>query len=214
MKSIPNTDRLPMRFRNKVWYVRKQVNGHRIDVSLGTANKAIAIERAANIVSAFCRTHIEATWAEEVERSLVSQKGWLYKKWTKCRYSKPGSRLTVEELKGVALRSGGRCEVSGIQFVLVKETHPYQPSIDRIDNDRPYTVDNVRLVCLIVNYSMNRWGREAFERLAISLARRYLERLDASFSNALLYFPYPRLPDDADDLVQNFYDHRSIRPYQ
>jgi len=76
------------------------------------------------------------------------------------------------------LRSGGKCEVSGIRFVLDKETHPYQPSIDRINNDRPYTIDNVRLVCLIVNYSMNRWGKEAFERLAISLARRYLEQLE------------------------------------
>lgn len=65
------------------------------------------------------------------------------------------------------------CPISGSYF-----THdafdgeaisPFQPSIDRKDPARGYERDNVRVVCLLVNYAMSNWGegplREIAERI-------------------------------------------------
>jgi hypothetical protein len=88
----------------------------------------------------------------------------------------------MEQLSEIALRSGGRCMVSGIPFVIGKKRHPYQPSIDRIlSGDAHYSFGNVRLVCLAVNYCMHGWGEHVFKTLAISMATRYLEQAERDY---------------------------------
>lgn len=178
MRHIPNTDRINLRWRNGMWYARKQHNGKRIERCLGTADRDVAMERAKHVVSGFCQVAFSETWAEVVKDGLVPNRGWLWKIWQGGIRRKPESTITLEDLERVALRSGGRCEVSGIPFDHVRGVMPYQASIDRIDGARPYTADNVRMVCLIVNYCMGKWGQQAFEHLAISMAARYLERLE------------------------------------
>ncbi len=42
----------------------------------------------------------------------------------------------------------------------------FAPSIDRIDPEKPYTLDNCRLVMVAVNFAMNTWGEDTFLRLA------------------------------------------------
>ncbi|UEM24512.1 hypothetical protein JL100_030240 (plasmid) [Skermanella mucosa] len=67
---------------------------------------------------------------------------------------------------------GGRCLLSGIAFSpepffndsLV--TRPFAPSLDRLDGTRGYQRDNVRLVCTIANFAMNRWGETVLFQLA------------------------------------------------
>jgi transposase-like protein len=68
-------------------------------------------------------------------------------------------------------RQGGRCAVSGIKFnlqpfpdALVKL--PFAPSIDRKLASRGYTKNNVRLVCVAVNFALNQWGDEVFLTVA------------------------------------------------
>lgn len=55
------------------------------------------------------------------------------------------------------------CALTGIKF------DPYEraftPSIDRIDSSRGYTQDNVRVVCLAINYAINEWPIEKFEAI-------------------------------------------------
>jgi len=73
-------------------------------------------------------------------------------------------------------RQGGLCAISGLPFsvaefagVLVK--HPFAPSLDRIASRGGYTADNVRLVCIAVNFGMGQWGEElylTFARAAVS----------------------------------------------
>ena len=80
-----------------------------------------------------------------------------------------GERLFSEQM--------GLCAVSGLPFsleqfagVLVK--HPFAPSLDRISSRGGYTVDNVRLVCIAVNFGMGQWGEELY----LTFARAAVER--------------------------------------
>lgn len=65
----------------------------------------------------------------------------------------------------------GRCAVTGLKFNLqafpkafVK--YPFAPSIDRKLSSGGYTKDNVRLVCVAVNFGIGQWGDEVFLELA------------------------------------------------
>jgi hypothetical protein len=67
-------------------------------------------------------------------------------------------------------QQGGLCAISGLPFsltefagVLVK--HPLAPSLDRISSQRGYTTDNVRLVCIAVNFGNGPMGRRAVSAL-------------------------------------------------
>jgi hypothetical protein len=77
-------------------------------------------------------------------------------------------------------RQWGLCAVSRLKFnlkrfpdALVK--HPYAPSIDRVLSSGGYTKDNVRLVCVAVNFGIGEWGQEVYLTLAqgaVNHARR------------------------------------------
>jgi hypothetical protein len=79
--------------------------------------------------------------------------------------------LTVDDLAATISRAGKRCEVSGIEFVEGQGRHPFAPSIDRINSSIGYRADNIRVVCLIVNFALNSWGEEPLFTLAESLLR-------------------------------------------
>ncbi len=63
------------------------------------------------------------------------------------------------------------CALTGIEFELKrteskKEKYtPFGPSIDKIDHKKGYTKDNVRLVCVMVNLSLNTFGDECFDKM-------------------------------------------------
>jgi hypothetical protein len=73
----------------------------------------------------------------------------------------------------------GLCAVTGLKFslnvfpdVLVK--HPFAPSLDRTLSSGGYDPENVRLVCIAVNFGMGEWGQElylTFARAAVQLDR-------------------------------------------
>ena len=63
-------------------------------------------------------------------------------------------RITPENLLELWAEQDGRCAVSGVILTHHKDgsgTKDFNASIDRINNDRSYTPDNIRLVCYRVN---------------------------------------------------------------
>ena len=50
--------------------------------------------------------------------------------------------------------------------------NPRAPSLDRLDNSKGYTLDNVRLVCWAFNLARGVWPDEVFHKLATEYAGR------------------------------------------
>lgn len=66
-----------------------------------------------------------------------------------------------------------KCAVTGLELVLDRtgenKTHPFAPSVDRIDSDRGYTPDNCQVVCWMYNAAKNRHTHEDVLRFAEAL---------------------------------------------
>lgn len=70
-----------------------------------------------------------------------------------------------------------KCALTKIPFEMENKTqynsNPYGPSIDRIDSSKGYIPGNVRLVCTAVNYALNEFGEQTFEKIC----RAYLNTI-------------------------------------
>jgi hypothetical protein len=80
--------------------------------------------------------------------------------------------LTDRAMKKMMEGQNWCCAVSGIPFPLGERgqnERPFFPSIDRIDPKKGYTINNVRLVCMIVNLAMHNWGEGPLIKLARAL---------------------------------------------
>jgi hypothetical protein len=74
----------------------------------------------------------------------------------------------------------GVCEITGIPFILEateedrkgKFTHPFSPSVDRIDSLRGYTKDNCQVVVWIYNRAKGEDDHEDILKLAKALVER------------------------------------------
>lgn len=73
-------------------------------------------------------------------------------------------------------QQNGKCALTDIEFILEPSKNsfrrPFAPSIDRINNYFGYIKTNVRLVCVIVNLSLNEFGDDIFDKMC----RAYVEK--------------------------------------
>lgn len=74
------------------------------------------------------------------------------------------SKLDFDELYNRLENNNFCCEISGIPFN-GEPRNPQALSIDKIDINKPYTNDNVRLVCWWLNAAMGNWGLEKLQEL-------------------------------------------------
>ena len=88
----------------------------------------------------------------------------LYKKMHQARYNaKKGGKefnLTIEDLISLAKLQHNMCAISKVKMAHCRYNKWANVSIDRIDNNKGYTPDNIRLVCSAVNSMRNRMSDE------------------------------------------------------
>ena len=85
--------------------------------------------------------------------------------------------ISLEWVESLWDQQKGRCKVSGIQMTTEQTDggqrfyHPFNPSLDRIDASLGYTTSNTRLVSVIVNVALNRFGDETFKAMCIGACK-------------------------------------------
>lgn len=72
--------------------------------------------------------------------------------------------VTLEDIKEIYLKQNGRCFYSGKTLDL-EPGRKTTISLDRLDNSRDYTKDNVVLCCSDINYMKGPLDKEEFIRL-------------------------------------------------
>lgn len=182
--------------RGSTYYVDVRAKGRRSRRSLGTGDAEIAERIAPAVVAAATRhTEInlrrllrEATSAAAAQgdahpAGLLLSTDEIARRLhrAKARSKRRGAEfhLTAADLEGLIARANGRCELTGIPFSTAKrqdwDKAPFAPSLDRIDNSRPYALHNVRIVCHAVNVGINEWGESVFRQIAAALVNKTAE---------------------------------------
>lgn len=136
--------------------------------------EAIAARMEAETVVKAQAIAADAEWEAYVASLSDAPKSWIYATMMNCRQraKQKGIQctLTTGQIRTVMLRSGGRCELTGLRFTLENperaRARPFFHSLDRIDSSAGYTIDNVRLVCSAANIALNAWGEDVFRELA------------------------------------------------
>lgn len=82
--------------------------------------------------------------------------------------------LDFNFIENLYTKQNKKCAITYIDFSFNKEEtfrRPFVPSIDRVNSKLGYTKDNVRLVCAVVNLSLNEFGDQVFDKMC----RAYVE---------------------------------------
>jgi|GEM_PF-7028395 len=170
--------------RNGTWWMRGKVNGR--DYRRTTKTKDL--ERAKQVLEAFERSQKATTGNREWEKVVATwrydSQSWLNRTYRHIR-SKTKKRnwpenMSLLELEALTIMSDGRCAITGIDFSLNADSasrrNPFCISLDRVDCSKGYVAGNVRVVCLIVNISLNNWGEDAVRTMARAIVGAELFR--------------------------------------
>jgi hypothetical protein len=105
--------------------------------------------------------------------------------------------ITREDVISKLKQAKYRCAVTGTPLSLQVLSHdgrkPFAPSIDRIDNEKGYTADNCRVVCLAANIAMNTWGEGVL--LTMLKYAKGLESIRQRVQNPILSKRQPSVSD-------------------
>lgn len=66
--------------------------------------------------------------------------------------------ITTNDLNNLLNKQNNCCNITNIPFELSGSKSPWTISLDRIDNEKGYTLDNVQLVCWMYNNCKNKWS--------------------------------------------------------
>lgn len=165
--------------RGKTWHISRVVGGRQVRVSTKCTTLPAAVAFYRQWEAQTLVAQHDTAWAEEIRQAAESRSPWVNRLLMQCRKGTKPNSLELADVVHMAVRSQGRCEVSGLPFNF--EVHgkrrPFAPSIDRIDSSVGYTPTNSRLVCFAVNVGMNCWGDAPFLRICRALAVKDLSAM-------------------------------------
>lgn len=113
-------------------------------------------------------------WQPKTKRAIKDKKyqetlnGIVSRMFSQIKKKKLPSDIDKDFLLQLFQKSN-KCTLTGIEFDFKcyqnKKDNPFRPSLDRIDCSRGYTQDNVRLVCVAVNFALNEFGESIFKQI-------------------------------------------------
>lgn len=167
--------------RSRYWYIRINVNGRKIRRSTKLTNREDAIAFR-NAYMRKTRVAIDRSdWTVWVDAQLADPQSWLHRTVSRMRRKTTKRQweasLLPAELAHVLKLSEGKCAVSGVTLerpTCSGRARALNASIDRLDCSKGYTLDNVRVVCLMVNLSMRDWGEAVVRQIARNLVANEL----------------------------------------
>lgn len=105
-----------------------------------------------------CRECRKKQYRDYSRKRLMSSKESYFKSVlnsTKNRCIKNGREfeITVEQMVDLFEKQNGKCALTGMDLIIKmdKKNRHDTVSIDRIDSDKGYTLDNVQLICYAIN---------------------------------------------------------------
>lgn len=76
--------------------------------------------------------------------------------------------LTKEWITEQITKQDNCCALTKIPFMIEQTKNyinPFAPSLDRINSNKGYTINNVRIVCVALNLSLNEFGEDVFTQV-------------------------------------------------
>lgn len=98
-------------------------------------------------------------------------------KGVRHRCKRDGLAYNLDENEITRMITDCVCPYTMQPFVLTSGRHPWAPSIDRLDNAKGYTRDNVNVVSFWWNIAKNEWP-ESVTTLALAGLKRALEDME------------------------------------
>jgi len=118
-----------------------------------------ALKNSPKVAQVYNPNQDEEKLKKKLQEMLKGAKRRAKRKGRECE-------LDLEFLKNLFLKTNGFCPISKVAFNLnngtVKENNYMRPSIDRINNDRGYTKDNVRIIAWGINQQKNDMNEDLF----------------------------------------------------
>jgi hypothetical protein len=184
MAAIENNSNLYRHGRSPFWWVRCQLDGRELRASLKTSDLAEARRRRDIFLA---RHHVDGLdvqrtdWKKRCRAAVDNSQSWLRSLWASAnkRNRRMGVTrpMSIKAVYAVAIKSHGRCAVTGIRFAWngdVPVSGAYAISLDRITPGKPYSAKNCRMVIRAVNMAMNVWGEAVFWDVAQKAVGRRL----------------------------------------
>ncbi len=106
------------------------------------------------------------------QQRALRVKHWARSLAVNCRRHDKQSSLTTEDILELHRRQKGRCFWFGVELRPdPRPRYPSQPSVDRLDNSKPHTLDNCVLSCFAANIGRNSTSRREWETFLLQLRR-------------------------------------------
>lgn len=94
------------------------------------------------------------------------------------RHNQTGIEVGIDEkfIQKLYEEQGGRCYWSGLEMIPSPiNKYPFQPSVDRINNDEGYMPHNVVLCCFSMNMGRNSLPKELFEEFLLKIKKEGID---------------------------------------